>query len=211
VTFSAACGWSLLRSVIVAIVGLWGAVHLARLIPRRHNAARFVAWGLVLAPFLAPGLIVGYGYRNYSLSLVHSPWWNEALYAAILIGQAAPVGALLLYFAPPPPLSASALHCWRMTDTANKEATFVGRVRRGWRRAAAEWRGPRQAWLPAAAVMFLFAFQESEVAALMQVRGWPEWLFTRRGAGGLGATRNECCAIHPAVLVIPVVSGCGAT
>ncbi|MBL8850630.1 MAG: hypothetical protein JNG89_13205 [Planctomycetaceae bacterium] len=198
-TFTAACGWSLLRSLLVAAVGLCGAVHLSRLGAQQRGKLRVTGWLLILAPCLAPGLIVGYGYRNYSLSLVHHPWWNEALYAAILIGQAAPVGALLLYFAPPPMLSASAVHCWRLSHPA------AGL----WRRAATELRGPRQAWLPAAAIMFLFAFQESEIAALMQVRGWPEWLFTRyAGLVDLTATRWRMLALVAiqALVVVPVVA-----
>lgn len=198
-TFTAACGWSLLRSTLVALVGLWGAVHLPRLAAQQRGTMRLIAWVLVLAPSLSPGLIVGYGYRNYALSLVQHPWWNEALYAAILIGQAAPIGALLLHFAPPPLLSASAVHCWRM-----------GVARAGLlERALIVLRGPRQAWLPAAAIMFLMAFQESEVAALMQVRGWPEWLFTRyAGLVDLNATRWKMLILVAiqAVVVIPVIA-----
>jgi len=202
VTFAAACGWSLLRSTIVAVLGLWGAVHLARLAPQQRGSLRFAAWTLLLIPCLSPGLIVGYGYRNYSLSLVNHPLWNEALYAAILIGQAAPVGALMLYFAPPPPLSTTALHCWRL---GNAPQSLRARLAT-W---AMQFRGPRQAWLPAAAVMFLIAFQESEVAALMQVRGWPEWLFTRyAGLVDLTATRLRMLTLVAiqAVVIIPVMA-----
>ena len=198
-TFAAACGWSLVRSLLVAVAGLVGAVHLSRLGAQQRGSVRNAGWLLILAPCLSPGLIVGYGYRNYSLSLVHYPWWNEALYVAILIGQTAPVGALLLYFAPPPVLSASAVHCWRLS------APGAGLLRR----LAVELRGPRQAWLPAAAIMFLMAFQEAEVAALMQVRGWPEWLFTRyAGLVDLTATRWRILALVAiqALVVIPVVA-----
>ncbi|MFO1093921.1 MAG: hypothetical protein U0992_11505 [Planctomycetaceae bacterium] len=208
-TFTAACGWSLLRSAVVAVIGLWGAVHLTRLVSQQRGAARIVAWVLILAPFLSPGLIVGYGYRNYSLSLVHHPAWNELLYVAILIGQAAPIGALLLYFAPPPPVSASGVHVWRMgAPTAGGAAAGV-RLRARLQSAMISLRGPRQAWLPAAAVIFLIAFQESETAALLQVHGWPEWLFTRyAGLVDLTATRYrmlELVAIQ-AVVLVPVVA-----
>jgi len=205
VTFAAACGWSLLRSTIVALLGLWGAVHLARLAPQQRSRMRFAAWALILSPCLSPGLIVGYGYRNYSLSLIHYPWWNEALYAAILIGQAAPVGALLLYLAPPPVVSPSAVHCWRMG------AAFTGQssISRWLGALSMELRGPKQAWLPAAAVIFLIAFQESEVAALMQVRGWPEWLYTRyAGLVDLTATRMRMLVLVAiqALVIVPVVA-----
>lgn len=206
-TFAAACSWSLLRSVVVAVVGLWGAVHLARLVSQQRGRVRALGWALVLAPCLSPGLIVGYAYRNYSLSLVHYPWWNEALYAAIVIGQAAPVATLLLWFAPPPPVSASAVHCLRLAGTTGGATVFF-RVGRRLRVVLNELRGPRQSWLAALAVLFLIAFQESEVAALMQVRGWPEWLFTRyAGLVDLASTRNRMLVLVAiqAVAVIPVI------
>ena len=206
-TFTAACGWSLLRSAIVAVVGLWGAVHLNRLLAQQRVLPAPAGWMLLAAPFLAPGLVVGYGYRNYSLSLVHYPTWNEALYAAILIAQATPVGVLMLHFAPPSPLSASAVHCVRLARL-QRGATFGEGVRRRWAAIAAAWRGPRQTWLAAAAMMFLIAFQESETAALMQVRGWPEWLFTRyAGLVDLTATRQKLLTLVAiqAVILIPVL------
>lgn len=207
-TFSAACGWSLLRSAIVAIVGLWGTVHITRLMSRQRMLPEVATWGLLLAPFLAPGLIVGYGYRNYSLSLVHFPFWNEVLYAAILICQATPVGVLMLHFAPPPPLSASAVHCLRLARRPRRRATIGQQARERVRALTAEWRGPKQTWLAAASVMFLVAFQESETAALLQVRGWPEWLFTRyAGLVDLTSTRQKLLMLVAiqAVVVIPAL------
>jgi hypothetical protein len=175
-TFAAACGWSLARSVLIAAVGLWLAVWLQRLLSATGGPARRLLWVLLLAPFLSPGLIVGYGYRNYSLSLVHYPQWNEALYAAIVLFQAVPVGVLLLHFAPPPPVASSGLHCLRLLTTrraAGSPVSLCDRLR-------VVLRGPTQVWMASSSVMFLVAFQEAEVAALMQARGWAEWLFTRQ-------------------------------
>lgn len=185
-TFAAACGWSLARSVLVAAIGLWMAVHLQRLLAAVSDPVRRVLWVLLLAPFLSPGLVVGYGYRNYSLSLVQHPWWNEALYGAILLFQTVPVGVVLLYFAPPPPVSAAGVHCLRLMARAGEAGALRVSLRDLLRILL---RGPMQVWLPAGAVMFLIAFQEAEVAALMQARGWAEWLFTRQaGLVDVGTT-----------------------
>jgi ABC-type Fe3+ transport system permease subunit len=214
-TFTAACGWSLLRSALVAAIGLWIAVHLQRLLAITNGPARRLYWVLLLAPFLSPGLIVGYGYRNYSLSLVQYPWWNEALYSAIVLFQAVPIGVLLLHFAPPPPVSSSGVHCLRLlagrraggvsprvgaptvtgsdpppVDTRGSPILLRDRLK-------IVLRGPMQVWLPAASVMFLIAFQEAEVAALMQARGWTEWLFTRQA----GLVDVAALLQHVAVLI----------
>ncbi len=45
---------------------------------------------LLLAPFFMPGLVVGYAYRNASLSLVQTPWLNELMYLAIVVAQLTP-------------------------------------------------------------------------------------------------------------------------
>ena len=75
-----ACAWTLLRSVIVALA----SIPVCRLLANQLNASpaweRKLAWAALLVPFFSPELIVGYAYRNYSLSLVHYPVWNEILY-----------------------------------------------------------------------------------------------------------------------------------
>ena len=174
-TFAASCGWSLVRSLLIAAAGLFLARRLQRFLDHQVQPCRRLAWCLLLIPFFSPSLIVGYGYRNYALSLVQHPLLNELLYGLILVFQVVPVGVALLHFAPPPPISAEALHCYRLGPN-ERHALFrswlvYGRLTLG---------GPLQSQIAAASLMFLVSFQEAEVAALMQASGWTEWLFTRQ-------------------------------
>lgn len=177
-TFSAACGWSLARAVVVAAVGLLVASGIARLLAESTGRVRTLAWMLLLAPFLMPGLVIGYGYRNYSLSLVHHPGWNEALYATIVACRVISIGAIVLHFAPPPQLSAQARHCRDLAAAGMRSPLLA------WpSRVQFALRGALPTRLSAAAMMFLLSFQETEIASLMQANGWTEWLFTRRALG----------------------------
>ncbi|REJ91158.1 MAG: hypothetical protein DWQ34_15565 [Planctomycetota bacterium] len=200
-TFAAACGWSLLRSLLVAAAGLWVAFHVKRLLRQVSGTTQRLAWSLLLIPFFSPGLLVGYAYRNYGLSLVHYPLWNELLYAAIIACQSIPVGVLLIYFSPPASVSPEAVHCFRIMGRRGTSPT-----RREYIRLLG--RGPGQVWLPAASVIFLTAFQESEIASLMQARGWTEWLFTRQ-AGLVDLSAIMRClgivVLIQSALIVPVL------
>ncbi len=190
-TFATACAWSLLRSLIIAAVGLAIAVPLKETLKGISGRWAFGVWTLALLPVFVPGLLIGYGYRNFALSLVHHPVWNELLYAALVMLQVVPVGTLVLVCSPPPPVSASALHVRRLISSRRREGEALQPFFVVWARHHLF------ALLPAGVVMFLLAFQESEVATLMQVHSWTEWLFTRF-VGGLQV------AATLKVLVLPV-------
>lgn len=166
-TFLAACAWSLVRSLLVAGLGLVVSHSLNRTLQRTAGRAQGLLAGLVLLPLFIPGLLIGYGYRNFSLSLVHHPLWNELTYAGLLLFLVVPVGTLILWCAPPPPVSNSARHVARLMGSGRSSLRGLSFRAMGYR------------LLPAGAVMFLLAFQETEIATLMQARGWPEWIFTR--------------------------------
>jgi ABC-type Fe3+ transport system permease subunit len=193
VSFSAACGWSLARSVCVATAGVLIAARVSRLLRSGNGWTGRTLWGLVLLPVFIPGLLIGYGYRNFSLSLVHQPFWNEVAYAGLTLLMVVPVGTLILLASPPSPLSPTALHLARLMRGGRSAAQRISH-----QLYAAMWvRSRLFAALPAWAVMFLLSFQETEVATLMQSAGWPEWTFTRLATGtGLGETAR--------VLVLPV-------
>ena len=112
---AAACGWSLLRSLIVALVVVplcWCVRQELAALSRRARAA---LWTLLLVPFFTPSLLTGYGYSSFSLALIRHPGWNEALYGLIVALKSIAVGVLVMHFAPPPPVSAQALHCAKLS------------------------------------------------------------------------------------------------
>lgn len=190
---AAACGWTLLRSLLVALVavplsrGVWQ--ELASL----GGRARTLLWTLLLIPFFTPALLTGFGYSSFSLSLIQHPGWNEALYGAVVGLRSLAVGVVVMYFAPPPSVSAQALHCAKLAVSHTIGSPL--------RRLFALWpwliRGPWRVAFPAAAVVFLFAFQEFETASLMGTTTWTVWLFDAQ-AGGLMLVRSLRAALLPA-------------
>ena len=128
---------------------------------------------LLLIPFFMPGLVVGYAYRNASLSLVQTPWLNELMYLAIIVAQLTPVAVLTLEWLPAAEMSGAG-------------AFLLGQaLQQPWRqriRAVLAGEGPRQ--ITSFAIAALLCFQEVEVATLMQARGWAEWIFTKQTRGG---------------------------
>ncbi len=114
-----ACSWTLLRSAVLVALALPVCFPLCRLLSRTAGGQRRLVWTLLLVPLFAPHLVTGYGYSNFSLSMIHHPVWNEVLYDLLVLFSVVPVGVVLLYFAPPPPLSGEALHCSRLVTRRN--------------------------------------------------------------------------------------------
>ena len=112
-----ACGWTLLRSVAIAVQALPLCSRLADRLAQSRGRTRVGLWTALLVPFLTPELLTGYAYSNFSLSLVHHPEWNELLYALLVALRVVPIGAAAIYFAPPSPLSPEALHCRRLMSS----------------------------------------------------------------------------------------------
>ncbi len=175
---AAACGWTLVRSVAMAVVAVPLCWWIRQVLAGTTARGRASLWGLLLGPFFTPALVTGYGYANFSLSLIRHPGWNELLYALLNILRLLPVGVLVMWYAPPPPVSAEALYCARLA--LGPDAGGVARYIRLW-----PWliRGPWRAAFPAAAVVFLLCFQEFEVASLMTVTSWTVWMFDAQVGG----------------------------
>jgi ABC-type Fe3+ transport system permease subunit len=200
VSFAAACGWSLARSLCVATVGVLIAARVSRLLRSGNGWTSRVLWGMILLPVFVPGLLIGYGYRNFSLSLVHQPFWNELAYAGLTLLMVMPVGTLILQASPPPPVSPAALHAVRLMQARGRRTTW-----RSQRRLVAIWvRSRLFATVPAWSAMFLLSFQETEVATLMQAAGWPEWTFTRLATGTQLATAARWLLV-PVIVQLAVI------
>jgi hypothetical protein len=116
-----ACGWSLARSAIVALVAVPVCVWLRRRLAMLTGPARRAAWGVLVLPFLFPTLLSGYAYSTVSLQLASATWWeplaggeataahrwlathnsamDEILLELLLLARLVPVGTMLLAFA----------------------------------------------------------------------------------------------------------------
>ena len=142
-----------------------------------HLSQRWRPWLLagLLAPCCFPELLVGYAFRDLALA---QPHWAEALCSGLLFVRMIPVGTIALLAAPRSSLDATALYCRQL----------LGRSRSGSRRhwlevARCYWHGPIMRALPALALMSIVAFQEFELAALLQTMSWTDWFVAAERVG----------------------------
>jgi ABC-type Fe3+ transport system permease subunit len=155
-------------------------------------------------------LLVGYAYYRPALMLVNFPRTTEAVYWVVLFLRFFAAAVLIRLFAPPSPISAEAIHCQRLLRREDESCRrLIGGV--------LTWlRGPGQAPIAAFAVVFLSAFQEFEIAALMGITAgdvqspasWTVWLFNWQ-AGGPPLTESLTYAVTPLsyelALIVPVL------
>jgi hypothetical protein len=177
---------ALVRAGGIAALSLAAALPVRDcLFATRTRRGRAAVWVLILSPWLTPALLVGYAYMPLALALVRLPGWKEAAYDFALWLRLTPVAVCALYFAPPP-LTAQALHCYRLLPLApGWKAKMIFRVR-------GAGRGPWAAF----ALVFLLAFSEFELASLWTVKTWTNSLFDAQ-TGGLPLTESLMLARWP--------------
>ena len=122
---------------------------------------------LVLAPLLAPELLVGYGWSSFGLTQLPNRVTNHWIYFGLILLKFLPAGVIARICSPPPPVSAMALHSDRL----------LGPRRNRLRATGIRLRGELLRELPVAGVVFLLVFQEFEIASLMQIPAWTVLLF----------------------------------
>ncbi len=205
-TYLAGTGAAFVRACVIALaatgLGL-GADALIR--SRRPGArARTLAWALLLVPFLTPSILVGYGWRMTALALREGTAAHELLYALLVLAKLAPAAAVVLHFAPRA-ISREARHCHELML-----ARVTGAARRFRLRAGLWFRGEGAAAGAGAAVVFLLAFAEFEMASLLNVRStWTVSLFEAH-AGGLALWRSLALGAGPLAIELAVLGGAGA-
>ena len=174
-SLAATCWWTLARTVVLCLL----AWPVCRVIERslNHLSPCWRPWLLagLLAPCCFPELLVGYAFRDLALA---RPDWAEALCSGLLFVRMIPVGTIALLAAPRSSLDATALYCRQL----------LGRSRSGSRRqwlelARCYWHGPIVRALPALALMSIVAFQEFELAALLQTMSWTDWFVAAERVG----------------------------
>ena len=205
---AAACGASFLRGALIVAAALPAASWLCGLVSTLRGRQRVAASCLLLAPFLVPELLVAYAYANAPFDWrIQSPVLNELFYSLLLAMRVVPVGVAALFFAPPASLAREALHCRRLAF-----APGTGRLRQTAVLAAYRLRGRAQALFPVAAIMFLLAFQDFELASRLEVNSVPAaWTVRVYDAhvGGLSAADSLRLSLLPVsielAILIPVV------
>jgi ABC-type Fe3+ transport system permease subunit len=180
-------------------LGVDALLRSRRLGPR----ARTLAWALLLAPFLTPSILVGYGWRMTALALRGGAAAQEILYAFLVLAKLAPAAAVVLHFAPRA-ISLEARHCHALAL-----AGVGGRARRFMLRAGLWLRGDGAAAGAAGAVVFLLAFAEFEIASLLNVRStWTVSLFEAH-VGGLALGRSLALGVVPFAVELAALGAVG--
>ena len=197
-SLASACWWTLARTILVCMVAWPLCVGVERWIRRVSDGWRPVAFGLLLAPFLFPELLVGYSYRNLALS---SPRLAEGLCLGLLLFRIVPVGVITLNASPSALASYSAIHCRWLLWQANLRSR-----REAWQFVLCLWHGPIRRALPALGLMSLVAFQEFELAALLQTASWTDWFIA---AQRVGLDRREMLmqSMWPVLMQLPLIAG----
>ena len=207
-SFAETCGWTFARSAVLAIIALpiaWGVV--LRL-SQADRLGRRLIWAALFVPYFSPELLVGYSYATFSRMLVHHPLANEAVYSLAVLMKFLPVAAVILYFSPPPPVSAEALFCGKLARAAGQ-----GRLAHARKLVRCWLRGPVRASFPAWAVTFLLVFQEFEIASLMgksaglvhTPKSWTVWLFDKQ-TGGLFLSDSLWLVLVPLCIELLVLA-----
>ena len=172
---ASACYWTLARSFLLCLIA-WPICQLLerwlRAVSDRHGP---LAFSLLLAPFLFPELLVGYAYRHRALT---SPLLAELLCAGLLLIRMIPVGVVALMASPVSLISGAAIHCRRLLLQANP-----GSMRERYHFYSCLWHGGIRRELPALVLMGLVAFQEFELAALLQTASWTDWFIAAQRVG----------------------------
>ncbi|HLJ11079.1 MAG TPA: hypothetical protein VKU82_07815 [Planctomycetaceae bacterium] len=224
-TLAAACGWSLARSLALALAAWPICKWQCQWLRGMDARPRRLAWFALMLPFLCPELWAGYAWSGFAIQLANTRFWqlfpsdlwasspqsivhrdagvDELLLDLLLFFRAVPVGTLAIYFAPAPPLSAEALHCRRLALATPREH---GLLARGW--LGFLLRRRLHAALPAMGLMFVATFQEFELASLIGRPAWTVWLFDAQ-VGGLALDESLRRAALPvacqAAVLAPLV------
>ena len=195
-SLAAVCGWTMARTILLCLLAWPLIVGIERWLRGLPQAHRFWAFSATFLPFLFPELLVGYTYRDLALA---SPRRAEWICAALLLFRIVPVGVIALHASPAAFVGATAIHCRWILCRANPWSLSE------WRHLAwCYWRGPVRRVLPALGLMSLVAFQEFELAALLQTVSWTDWFIA---AQRVGLDRNEMFVqtLWPVAMQCPVL------
>ena len=197
-SLASACWWTLARTILVCMVAWPLCVAVERWIRQVSDGWRPFAFGVLLAPFLFPELLVGYAYRSLALT---SPRLAEVLCLGLLLFRIVPVGVITLNASPSNLASFSAIHCRWLLWQANRRS-----LREAWQLLLCLWHGPIRRAFPALGLMSLVAFQVFELAALLQTASWTDWFIA---AQRLGLDRREMLtqSAWPVLMQLPLIAG----
>ena len=157
---------TLLRALIIALAVTCFSKILSSGISYLKGRSKLLALALLMIPLIIPPLIPAYAYSAFSFNFQTKPVPNEILYFLIMTSRLIPIAVLILLIIPPA-VSKSAVHCAHLLKTQEFSHHQI-----------------HQHLIIAFLSVFLFAFNEYEIASLMRTKHWTVTLFNAH-AGGL--------------------------
>ena len=171
-----------LRAALIA----WLAVHAAARGVRAFRSLRASVSGaglwLMLSALLVPSMVLGY--RFATTRALAGGWTEELLYSALVLMRTAPLAFILVWISPPA-WTAQSRHSFALMGHAAIHRRWLWQMRGWWGEMATVF-----------CVVFLFAFQEFDLAACMNARSWTVALFDAQ-AGGLALSESLRLMLWP--------------
>ena len=160
--------WALtsIRALIIALAVTLLAQMISSGINYLRGRIKVLSLVCILSPLVIPPLLPAYAYSAFSFNFQTRPFPNEILYFFILVSRLLPI-TVLIYTMLPPAYSRSSIHCDKLLN--KDHIPFI-------KRAAHH--------IICFFTVFLFAFNEYEIASLMRIKHWTVTLFNAH-AGGL--------------------------
>ena len=197
-SLASACLWTFVRTVVLCLVAWPICVLVERRIRLVSDQGRAVWFGLLLAPCLFPELLVGYTYRDTALASTRLAEW---ICFGLLLIRIVPVGVVTLLASPRSLAGSASTYCRWLLLRANPQSFLeICRV------IQCVWHGPIRRAFPALGLMSILAFQEFELAALLQTASWTDWFIA---AQRVGLDRSEMLtqSLWPIVIQFPLLAG----
>jgi len=192
------CSVTVLRSLIISIMGVILSRQLASLFGTGHSKRSFLILILILGPFLVPELIVGYAWSLISLKLVHYPMLIELIYSSLVLLKVVPVGTVCFYVSGPALISAESDF---IRKSVNSTTAQISEIKTQW--SFFLWKYVLQLF-PVGALLFLLAFQEFEMASLIYRDSWTVWIFDAQ-ARGVSITQSVSYLAEPLLIELCVI------
>lgn len=166
-TFEQAVGVTLIRALVVALLATaigWRIVVTMLQSEEGRSSFRIARLlkVMLVSMFLMPNVVVGYAWSGGTLSLARFPIGNECLYVVLLVGKFLPLAAGVIYCLPVFGMAASGEKLLGMLP----KRSALGATR--WKKLLMRLRfGPMRCAVIAFGVVFIFAYQEFELGALL--------------------------------------------
>lgn len=163
-------------------------------------SARIKEMNLILIPllvcFFIPPIAIGYGYTTISCNLIQFPFLHKCLYAIIMAGHLTGPASIILFFIPPA-LSAESRHCIQLqtqlksrnttrsnttSETNHKHSSLTNIIEK---LNELKFLISANLWRYTFAYTFIFtaAFNEFELASIMNIKTWSVNLFDAHAQG----------------------------